>query len=209
MKKIYILVILFLVLSLTLFNNQIIAKSKYQTTWQELIENNQELIKKKDSNKNTKARFRLGVAYANLGKIDLAKKEFDSLKDLDDGKKAKEIIAYYKTKLEAEPENPIFLNYLGFAYYANNNYKSSLKIFKKIIKYDSQNIWSYNYLGTIYGKLEKYKSAKKVLKESLELENNKYTHFLLGAVYYKQGNIFKALYHVGRSGKVATKLLNW
>ncbi|KXS41775.1 MAG: hypothetical protein AWU54_1533 [Candidatus Frackibacter sp. T328-2] len=215
MKRISIVSIISLFLIISLFNSPIVAESKYKAEWQELIKNNQKIIKKNDEkedkkeDKNIKAHFRLGVAYANLGKIDRAKKEFDLLSDLNDGQTAKSIIKYYEARLEKNPDNAMFLNYLGFANYASHNYKVSLKLFKKIIKNDPKNIWSYNYLGTIYGKLEKYDQAEKVLQKSLELEENRYTHFLLGAVYYKQGRIFKALYHIGQSGKVATKLLEW
>ncbi|MBM7624124.1 tetratricopeptide repeat protein [Sporohalobacter salinus] len=213
MRKINIILILIMLLVLGVFNSSAISKSKYQSEWQKLIKTNKELIQKEKKNKikNIKAHFRLGVAYANLGKIDLSKKEFDLLDKLDDKKEDKElkkIVKYYEKQLNKNPNDHLILNYLGFAYYADHNYKSSLKIFKKIVNKDPKNIWSHNYLATVYGKLEKYDKAKKVLEKSMEIKDDDYTHFLLGAVYYKQGSIFKALYHVGKSGSVGTKLLD-
>ncbi|ADL12686.1 tetratricopeptide repeat protein [Acetohalobium arabaticum] len=213
MKRLDIVLVLIILLVFGVFNNSAISKSKYQSEWKDLIETNQKLIKQeeKDNPKNIKAHFRLGVAYANLGKIDLAKEEFDFLDELDEKKEDKELkklTKYYEKQLDETSSGPLLLNYLGFAYYADHNYESSLQIFKKIVKKDSENIWSHNYLATVYGKLGKYDKAEKVLKRSMEIRDDDYTHFLLGAVYYKQGSIFKALYHVGKSGSVATKLLD-
>ncbi|SJZ60142.1 tetratricopeptide repeat protein [Selenihalanaerobacter shriftii] len=208
MKKIYKVVIIFIVFSLLLFNNQVIAKSKYQAQWQESIKANKKILNQKVKQNDIKKHFKLGVAYANLGKIDLAKKEFDILNELENEQKTEQIIEEYKIKSKKDPNNLFYLNYLGFAYYANDDYQLSLDIFKKIVKKDPKNIWSYNYLGTIYGKLENYDEAEKVLKKSMEIESDKYTHFLLGAVYYKSGHIFKALYHMGHSGNVGTKFMD-
>lgn len=213
MKKFNIILILIILLVLGVFNNPSVSRSKYQSEWKDLIETNQKLIKQepKDKIENIKAHFRLGVAYANLGEVDLAKEEFDLLDELDDKKEDKELkklIKYYKKQFNKTPKDLLLLNYLGFAYYADHNYESSLRTFKKIVNEDPENIWSHNYLATVYGKLKKYDKAEKVLKKSMEIKDNNYTHFLLGAVYYKQGSIFKALYHVGKSGSVATKLLD-
>lgn len=213
MKRINIILVLIILLVLGIFNTPSISKSKYHSEWKKLIKTNQKLIKKekKDKVKNIEAHFHLAVGYANVGKIDLAKKEFDLLDEIDDKKeekKIKKLITDYEKQLNKTSNDYRLLNYLGFAYYADHDYKSSLQIFKKIVKKDPKNIWSHNYLATVYGKLEKYDQAEKVLKTSMKIKDDNHTHFLLGAIYYKQGNIFKALYHVGKSGNVSTKLLD-
>ncbi|MGM0470738.1 MAG: tetratricopeptide repeat protein [Bacillota bacterium] len=205
MNRIIVSLLIILVI-ISVITPAILAQSKINQKWQTVVEDNQSLIKEGEltTKEELRAHFSLGVGYANIGKIDLAKKEFDLLDDQIEDNARKEFVNHYQEKLNNHPQDLIALNQLAFAHYANHNYKSSLKLFKQIVKQDPNNIWSYNYLATVYSELEKHQKAEDILHQSLAIEKNKYTHFLLGAVNYKQGNIFKALYYVGKSGDAAS-----
>jgi tetratricopeptide (TPR) repeat protein len=198
--------LILLLLSIILFPNKAWAVSKVEGKWEEVALERNKLLE--DSGDNIVVNYELAVAYANLGKIEQATEIFKSL-DENKGKKVlKETIPKYKMIVEKNSNDIIDSNYLAFAYYIMKDYQDSKELFDRLVKLDSENIWTYNYLAVVEHELKNYNQAEKALKKSLEIEENEYTHFLLGANYYKKGKIFKALYHIGKGGKGVSLFLN-
>ena len=204
MKKIIILFILVLLL----FNAQmILGASKYQAEWEEVAQERKENLQ--ENPQDYLSKYELAVAYANLGKIEKATNLFKSLKKVkNEEKKLKKVIKDYEKELAPNKPDIRLINFLAFAYYTIDDYEESNKLFKDIVSLDAKNIWSYNYLAVTQHELKKYDKAKKTLRKSLEISDNEYTHFLLGANYYKQGNLFQAFYHVRKGRKAASLFLD-
>ncbi|MGM0369075.1 MAG: tetratricopeptide repeat protein [Bacillota bacterium] len=180
--------------------------SRYEAEWENILQKRQ--AKLQNEKKDYISRYELAVAHSNLGEIKKATKLFKGLKKVENrDKKLEEIIKMYQRDLDKDPNKIETINFLAFAHFTADNYKRSRKLFKKIVELDSENIWSYNYLAVTQHELKNYSEAKKTLEKSLELEKNEYTHFLLGANYYKQGNLFKAFYHIGKGRKAANFFL--
>ena len=204
MKKILVLGLLILLL----FNvNLALGASKYEDEWKQVI-NDRKLELKEDPGDYT-SKYELAVAYANLGEIKKATKSFKDLKEVNNrDQKLKELINFYQGEIDHSKPDIKKINFLAFAHYTADNYKRARKILNKIVALDPKNIWSYNYLAVTQHELKDYNQAKKTLEKSLEIQNNDYTHFLLGANYYKQGNLFKAFYHVNKGKKAAELFLD-
>jgi len=189
-----------------LFPNKTWAASKVQEQWQKVALARNNLLK--DDEDNIVAKYELAVAYANLGKIEEATEIFKGLDETEGKKILQEIIPKYQKRVEKNSNDIIDSNYLAFSYYIIENYKDSEQLFNRLVKLDPENIWTYNYLAVVEYELKNYKQAEQTLQKSLEIEENEYTHFLLGANYYKKGKIFKALYHIGKGGKGVSLFLN-
>ncbi len=203
MNKSLVLIIV-IVISLTI-SGVVLAQSKFINEWQKVVEENTDLIKDKA---DIELEYKLAVAYANLGKIEESTEVFKRIDSAETEEKLEEIITKFENKLKTNLADIKVNNYLAFAYYIDKQYNKAEEIFKDIIKMDSENIWSYNYLAVVQHKLEEYEQAQKSLEASLKLEKNQYTHFLLGVNYYKKGNIFKALYYVGKGRKAVGLFLD-
>lgn len=203
MKRLLIILVLF---SILLFPNKTWAASKVQEQWQKVALARNNLLK--DDEDNIVAKYELAVAYANLGKIEEATEIFKGLDETEGKKILQEIIPKYQKRVEKNSNDIIDSNYLAFSYYIIENYKDSEQLFNRLVKLDPENIWTYNYLAVVEYELKNYKQAEQTLQKSLEIEENEYTHFLLGANYYKKGKIFKALYHIGKGGKGVSLFLN-
>ncbi|MFO7820421.1 MAG: hypothetical protein R6V17_09330 [Halanaerobacter sp.] len=204
MKKIVVLFIL----GLLLFNAQVIlGESKYKSEWQQVAQKREKDLQKNPQDYITK--YELAVAYSNLGEIEKAAQLFKELKKVDNREqRLEELIKNYQA--DCEDSNPDIkrINYLAFAHYTADDYKKSKQLFEEIVSLDSENIWSYNYLAVTQHELKKYNKAKQTLENSLEIKDDEYTQFLLGANYYKQGNLFKAFYHVRKGRKAANLFLD-
>lgn len=203
MKKIIVL----LILGLLLFNAQIIlGESKYKSEWQQVVQKREAALEKNPQDYIIK--YELAVAYSNLGKIKKAAQLFKELKKVKNREqRLEELINNYQADCKESNPDIKRINYLAFAHYTADDYKESNQLFKRIVSLDSENIWGYNYLAVTQHELKKYNKAKQTLERSLEIKDDEYTHFLLGANYYKQGNLFKAFYHVRKGRKAASLFL--
>ncbi|GAB6100757.1 hypothetical protein JCM16358_26360 [Halanaerocella petrolearia] len=198
-------VLLISCLLVAVITGQVIAESKFKPQWKEVVDSSQQLITQNQAQLQTK--YELAVAYANLGQIKKANKLFDELDQKDWEQKLEKLITDYEKRID-QKEDIQLLNYLAFSYFIDDQYKESEKLFNNIVKLDKNNIWSYNYLAITQHKQEKYNQAQDMLEKSLEITDNEYTHFLLGVNYYKQGNIFKAMYHVAKGKEAADLFLD-
>lgn len=69
-------------------------------------------------------------------------------------------------------------------------YKEMAKTsFRSILEVDPQYVWAYNYLGFLFGSDGNLDQALTLLKQGLAVEDNAVGHFLIGQVYFKQGNV--------------------
>lgn len=153
--------------------------------------------------------FELGVCYAKTGQIEEAYDLFNALKEMDSTIRPEEVPAIYREKLEEREgeEYPINLSYLAFAYYVINDYQNAVHAFLELIELEPESIWNYNYLALIYRDMGLLQEAEMTLKESLVLEENSYTRFILGLIYYDQGRYVRALLEFGRARDIAREFL--
>lgn len=181
------------------------AASKIEAEWREIMTEMQADLE--ETPDDVVARFKLAVAYANLGYLEKTLEELDFLKTINGGQKADEMIEEYELLHQIDPDNLQVMNYLAFAYYANDQYEESEIMFKQIVDVDPKNVWAHNYYALVQGNKEDYDSALITLQNARKIKENKYTNFILSLVYYKKGNMFKSLYYLGKSGNVGVKLL--
>ncbi len=183
----------------------IYAESIIEDQYKQIIE--KDLDAYIDTESQIQARFEQAVAYANLGYIEETLKELDVLKEMDGGKFTKKIIKKYSSELEEDQENIFLINCLAFAYYTDMQYSLSRTFFEKIVELDVENIWPYHYLALVLSELKEYDLALDVMEQAMEIDENKYTHFILSVIYYKNGQVFKAMWHLGKTGNLAMKFL--
>lgn len=184
----------------------VLGESKYKAEWKNVIHKRKQKLEEKPNDYIIK--YELAVAYSNLGEIKKATKLFKDLKKVKNrDQKLEELIQNYKGDLQNSEYDIREINFLAFAHYTADNYKQANKLFKEIVSLDPENIWSYNYLAVTQHELKKYSKAKESLEKSLDIKDDEYTHFLLGVNYYKQGNLFKAFYHVRKGRKAANLFL--
>lgn len=156
---------------------------------------------------NVMANFHYSISLANLGKIEEAYDHFEVIKEKIKIKKFNEVLSPYIKELEEKPDDVLLLNYAAFSASINNKYKKSAVHFENLIKIDCKNVWIMNYLAATYLELKQYKKVLTLLKEAIKIKDNKYSHLLLGMAYYKQGNIFKALLEMSKSGNLISKFM--
>lgn len=165
------------------------AMAASKVNWNSVVSQNK-------SPKNLEERLLLGVAYANLGKIEESAAQFEVLGNANYDAFAREVIRSAESKLAKDNSDLVTLNCLAFAYYARNDFRKARDHFQKLVSLDSRNVWSHNYLAIVYGKLGQIDSGIAQLKKSLEIEpKNEYTHLLLGLAYTEKGQYGNAAKH--------------
>ncbi len=168
-----------IVLLILMLGATALATSK--VNWDSLVSQNR-------SPKNLEQRLLLGVAYANLGKIEESSAQFEILGKTNYDVFAREAIRTAEKRLAKDHDSLVDLNCLAFAYYARNNFKAARNIFQKLAYLDSRNIWSHNYLALVYSKLGQTDSGIEQLKKSLAIEpKNQYTNLLMALAYTEKG----------------------
>lgn len=154
------------------------------------------VVSKNRSPKTLEQRLLLGVAYANLGKIEESAAQFDILGNTNYNVFAREVIRSTENKLKKNNNDIVALNCLAFAYYARGDYRKARDNFRRLVNLDSRNVWSHNYMAIVYGKLGQIDSGIRQLKKSLEIEpKNEYTHLLMGMAYTEKGQYGNAAKH--------------
>lgn len=176
-----------------------------ETQWQEISAECQEFLKTQPE--NIEIRFKLAVAYANLGNIRKTMDELEVMRQQESAKKPLDFIKKYQNHYNAEPENTIFLNYLAFANYIAKQYKQSKIYFEKIIELNPNHTMAYNFLALVHGSLSEYEAALKRVEQARKIQENQFSQLVLGMIYYQQGNMLKAMWHLARSGKLGVDLI--
>ena len=165
------------------------AMAASKVNWNSVVSQNK-------SPKNLEERLLLGVAYANLGKIEESASQFEILGKANYDQFAREVIRSAEGKLAKNSSDLVALNCLAFAYYARDDFRRARDNFQKLVNLDSGNVWSHNYLAIVYGKLGQVDSGIAQLKKSLEIEpKNEYTHLLMGLAYTEKGQYGNAAKH--------------
>ncbi|PKM92770.1 MAG: hypothetical protein CVU80_01610 [Elusimicrobia bacterium HGW-Elusimicrobia-4] len=139
---------------------------------------------------NSKYRFELGIVYDKLKKQELAEKEFFSVIEIDSNSavaynylgytyadkniklnEAEEII---KKALDLEPENPAYIDSLGWVFYRQKKYDEAMTLLKKASeKLDDAVI--FDHLGDCYFALGDKQKAVDSWETSFSIEKNKAT----------------------------------
>jgi len=137
---------------------------------------------------NSKYRFELGIVYDKLKKQELAEKEFFSVIEIDSNSavgcnylgytyadkniKLKEAEELIKKALEIEPENPAYIDSLGWVFYRQKKYDEALTLLKKASeKLDDAVI--FDHLGDCYLSVGDIEKAVDSWEISFSLEKNK------------------------------------
>lgn len=204
----YTFILLLLFNFIIKFNNPLFALnlSKEKIDWLKIKKESQYIIE--DDKNDILANFRYSISLANLGKIEEAFEHFEIIKDKTTISDFNNIISPYILMLTKKPNDILLLNYAAFSSVINSEYRNSIPYFEKLIKIEQDNIWIRNYLAATYLELEEYNKAKSEIKKNLEIKDNKYSHLILGIIYYETGKYIKAIIELGRSGDLVKKIIN-
>jgi tetratricopeptide (TPR) repeat protein len=82
----------------------------------------------------------------------------------------KEATAVLEKLVQAEPNNPDFLNYLTIAYDQDKNYAKAEKILQRRIALDPQDHEAYFQLASVYDRLKKFPQAEQALLRAIEIK---------------------------------------
>jgi len=202
--KVIIVFLLILTLSYNISASQIHSDIK-TVNWNKIKENSQRILNfNKD---NVLANFQYSISLANLGMIEEAYDHIELIKDNISINKFNRTISPHISRLESNPNDIILLNYAAFSSSINSKNENSIPYFKRILGLEPKNIWIMNFLAAAYIELEEFDNAKKEVKKALEIQDNKYSHLILGFIHYESGNYIKALIELGRSGDLANRIL--
>lgn len=167
----------------------------------------QSLNKLDEKPKDIKLNYDYLISLVNLGEIEAAYDVINNLENNFDEKKFIAIISPYLKELVKYPDNILLLNYGAFYGVIVKEYEISIKYFYKILKINPHNHNIRNFLAATYIELEEYENAIKEINKVLEIENNEFSHLLLGIIYYEKKNILKAVFEFSKSGSLGRRIL--
>ena len=149
----------------------------------------------------------LAVAYANLGKIPEATREFRVIEASGYDDFGEKVIRENKERVKSTPDDIVSLNLLAFAYYAFGDYPKSADCFESLMKLDPMNVWVHHYYAYSLSRVDRMDEAIDVLKAALTIDpSNEYTHLLLGLAYREKGWYLLAILELARAGKAVSEL---
>lgn len=160
------------------------------------------------------AHFDLAMGLGRTVKLESGYTELKKVHELD-STYADKVIARYKPMVEQNKQNVEAHFRLAFGYFFKGygyeldanaakddpakaealradsaKYKGMAKeSFQTILEVDPKYVWAYNYLGFLWGADGNLDQALTILKQGLSVEDNAVGHFLIGQVYFKQGNV--------------------
>jgi len=160
------------------------------------------------------AHFDLAMGLGRTVKLESGYTELKKVHELDPTY-ADKVIARYKPMVEQNKQNVEAHFRLAFGYFFKGygyeldanaakddlakaealradsaKYKGMAKeSFQTILEVDPKYVWAYNYLGFLWGSDGNLDQALTILKQGLSVEDNAVGHFLIGQVYFKQGNV--------------------
>ena len=130
----------------------------------------------------------LAVAYANLGMIPEATREFRIIEQSGYNEFGKRVIRESSERVKNSSDDILSLNLLAFSYYAFGDYKKSVDCFESLMELDPMNIWIHHYYAYSLSRVDQMDEAIDVLKAALIIDpSNEYTHLLLGLAYREKG----------------------
>lgn len=174
--------------------------SVFKDEWKAIIELNEELIN--NDNEDIAAHFRLAIAFANIGNVEEAMDKLNYVSQFHERSKAVEFLNELTMQLLFEPENHIANTEKAFVLFTLQCYTESIRFFDKCLVQDPENIWLHNYKALCYFAMVENERAKEILRQSLDIKNNKYTHGLMGYIYWTEGSYVQATFHFARTGSL-------
>jgi len=191
--------ILFFILTLAL-SWQGNAQSLYEEDWLAFLAANQMVLEEEPD--NPEARFQLAVAQANLGFVEKAMESFSHFEKTHESGQSQKMLNKTQRELQETPDNFLLLNQKGFLLFSLERHEEAEEIFHELVQKDRENPWLYNFLAITQFAQIKTEEARSTLHKSLEVENNNYTHALLGQFYWVEGKYFRAWRHFLQTGSL-------
>lgn len=108
-------------------------------------------------------------------------------------------IEIYTIIITSEPKPPaavlaVIHKHRGMAYFAQNNYQSSLEDFQSSVMYDASGFRAYYYIGIVLSIMNKHKEAIEAFSESIRInEYQSHAHFRRAVSYFKIGEYENSL----------------
>jgi tetratricopeptide (TPR) repeat protein len=179
----------------------VIANSKFD--WENIEQESKEkldnLINKNDI---IKEKFKIAISLANQGEIVESHNKFKEINDLTSKENFYKIVNPYIKKLGNNSNNILYLNYAAFSYVIAEDYKSSIKHFKRIIELNKTNVSIMNFLAASYIQINNFDKARNYIKKGRKIKNSDFASFLMGYIQYKKGNYFRSLREFSKSGSL-------
>ena len=155
-----------------------------------------------------KANYNHLISLVNLGEIKNAYNTIDKFeKDFNENIFIEKISPYLR-ELRKYPDNILLLNYTAFYGVVTQEYDIAIKYFQRILELTPNNYNIRNFLSASYYELEKFDLALKEANKALKTKDNDFSHLLLGAIHYENGNILKAVSEFSKSGSLGREILN-
>ncbi len=188
------------------FVGSVCAQSKFVAEWQTYLEHNRHLAKANPQ--DIIPHFCMAIALSNLGEIELALEKFEDVSQGHDKKIILSFLNKLTQQLEEDPDDHFLITQTAFTYFILHRFHEAIEAFDKSIKGDEKNIWLYNYKALCYYAMIDSEEAVNILKESLSIKNCKYTHVILGYIYWTEGSYGWAAYHFARTGTLFFSIRN-
>jgi len=115
---------------------------------------------------------------------ELARTKGQQAVDLVDEGKFEEGIKLLEEAKKLDPDNYLYPYEIGYAYYAKEDYKKALSLFKDVVKFKDAKDDAYQMLGNLYDINGDSKKANAIYDEGLKLFPNS------GRLYLEKGNMF-------------------
>jgi tetratricopeptide (TPR) repeat protein len=111
---------------------------------------------------SAEAHYRLGLAYAALGRDEDAERSFEAA------------VKEYKKAADVDEESPDAQYYLGLAYAKLGKWDEAVKSFKRSVRDEPEDTDRYYELGVAHSKLAQYREAVRALERALEIDENNF-----------------------------------
>ncbi len=174
--------------------------------WRALKEKSNNILKNEPN--DMMANYDLTIALVNLGNIKAAYYNINKFGSDYEEQEFMNRISPYLFEICKYKDNILLLNYTAFYGVIMEDYRLSIKYFNKILQFTPKNYNIRNFLSASHFELEEYDSAINEAKRALETKENKFSHLLLGAIYYEKGNVLKAFNELSKSGSLGREILN-
>ncbi len=190
--------IILLCLLLFFLTGTICANSKFNAEWLSFLENNRRLAE--EDPEDTVPHFCMAIALSNLGEIESALDKFEYVSQRHDKKITLSFLNNLSGQLEKDPTDHFLITQTAFTFFTLHRFHEAIEAFDMAIAGDDKNIWLYNYKALCHFAIIDIEEAVNILKESLRIKNSKYTHVILGYIYWTEGSYGWATYHFARTG---------
>lgn len=123
---------------------------------------------------------------------------------------AGEALPHLKLAAEEAPDNPVILEQLAVAYGVNEQLLPALKVYNRLIELGAATAAILRRAGEVLGRVGEYAQAATALENSLQQDrSNSETHHLLAQMYYRLGDIDRAIHHLEYAASNSTAIAPW